>query len=811
MKSTDMEDMEAAEEKILAELQSVFKVEAAEHVQALSAGLLELEKAPAAEHPAIAEKLCRVTHSLKGAARAVDLNNVEEICQALESVLALVKGGKLSLASTELDLLHGGLDVITQLVSSPGEESDGRISELVCNLYNLAAEEGQTATLSEGFATETPTGVAASPVGGLTPAAAETATRETEEPEVTASAAASAAPARADRTGPQAARPPSAPSGPSETIRISIAKLDALLLKAEEMLSVKLTVGQCAADLQDVVNTFSVWRKEWRRVNPQAQAVRRSLGSGGNGNGRAQTRYAARLPDFLDWNCAHFQSTESRLKTLQKSLEGDIRSIAVTVDGLLEDAKKVLMLPCSSLLQTFPKMVRDIAREQGKEVDLELQGESVEIDRRILEEIKDPLIHLVRNCIDHGIEKPQQREESGKPSCGKVTVTVSEVHGDKVEILVSDDGTGIDVEKVKRTGIKQGLLSEADLEDLDKQQLLSLVFKSGLSTSPVITDISGRGLGLAIVQEKVNKLGGQISVETEPGAGTRVRILLPLTLATFRGILIECAGRLFVIPTASVKRAVRIKKDEIKTIENRETIALNGEALSLARLSNILGLPSAEEPGETRDNLTILVLTAAGKQIAFGVDQLLREQEILVKGLGKQLARVRNIAGATILGSGTVVPVLNVGDLINSAEQHTGTPAAAPAGATTEPEQVETRTRSILVVDDSITSRTLLKNILELAGYDVQTFIDGVAAFTALKTEPFDLAVVDIQMPRMDGFELTTAIRDDEKLKELPVVLVTSLGDQESRERGIDVGANAYIAKSHFDQSNLLETVEALL
>jgi two-component system chemotaxis sensor kinase CheA len=805
MKSADMEDMDNAEEKILAELQSIFTIEAEEHVQALSAGLLELEKTPPAEHAAIAEKLCREAHSLKGAARAVDLNNVEEICQALESVLALVKRGKLSLTSTELDLLHGGLDLITRLVSSLGEEhgdhNGGRVAGLVCSLYNLAAEDNQAAAFSEGFATETPSGVAASPSEGRSAAAAETRSPETEEQEV----AAEAAPAPMQPAVRQAARPASVKSGPSETIRVSTAKLDSLLLKAEEMLSVKLTVGQCAADLQDVVNTFSVWRKEWGRVDPKAQAVRRSLGSGGNGNGRAQTRYAARLPDFLDWNCAHFQSTESRLKTLQKSLEGDIRSIAVTVDGLLEDAKKVLMLPCSSLLQTFPKMVRDIAREQGKEVDLELLGESVEIDRRILEEIKDPLIHLVRNCIDHGIEKPQQREESGKPSCGKVTVTVSEVRGDKVEILVSDDGTGIDVEKVKRTGIKQGLLSEADSEDLDKQQLLWLVFKSGLSTSPVITDISGRGLGLAIVQEKVNKLGGQIAVETEPGAGTKVRILLPLTLATFRGILIECAGRLFVIPTASVKRAVRIKNDEIKTIENRETISLNGEALSLARLSDILGLPSTEKPAETRDNLTILVLAAAGKQIAFAVDQLLQEQEILVKGLGKQLARVRNIAGATILGSGTVVPVLNVGDLIKSAEQHAGTPA------TTKSEEVKTRTKSILVVDDSITSRTLLKNILELAGYDVQTFIDGVAAFTALKTEPFDLAVVDIQMPRMDGFELTTAIRDDEKLKELPVVLVTALSDQENRERGIDVGANAYIVKSDFDQSNLLETVERLL
>ena len=334
-----------------------------------------------------------------------------------------------------------------------------------------------------------------------------------------------------------------------------------------------------------------------------------------------------------------------------------------------------------------------------------------------------------------------------------------------------------------------------------------LIFRSAVSTSPLVTDISGRGLGLAIVREEVEKLGGLVRVETERDVGTSFRIALPLMLATFRGILVEASEQVFAVPTVNVDRVLRIAKNEIRTVENRETISVNERAVPLVRLDDALELPKKHTDGEDSRAILALVLGAAEERIAFRVDEILDEQEVLVKSLGKQLARVRNIAGATVLGSGKVVPILNAPDLIKSAVSS----APAAAGATPAEIAEETEKKSILVAEDSITSRMLLKNILESAGYHVKTAVDGVDALTTLKAEEFDLLVSDIDMPRMNGLVLTERIRTDKRLAELPVVLVTALASREDRERGIDVGANAYIVKSRFDQSDLLQVIRRFI
>ena len=375
--------------------------------------------------------------------------------------------------------------------------------------------------------------------------------------------------------------------------------------------------------------------------------------------------------------------------------------------------------------------------------------------------------------------------------------------GNKVEIAVADDGAGITVEKVKAAAIKQGLVSDAEARHLDEPAVLSLMFRSGVSTSPIITEISGRGLGLAIVQEKAVKLGGRVSVQTLAGQGTTFQILLPLTLATFRGTLVQATGQTFVIPTANVERVGRVRESEIKTVENNETIALNGRAVALVRLANVLELPATSVTKDEPVWLTFVVVTAGEKRMAFGVEAVLGAQEVLVKPLGQPLVRVRNIAGATVLGSGTAVLILNVADLLASA-------AKARPAAKIVPARVVER-KAVLVVEDSITSRMLLKDILESAGYRVRTAVDGLDALSVLKTESFAGVVSDVQMPRLDGFSMTEKIRADRKLAELPVVLVTALGSQEDRERGVDVGANAYIVKSSFDQSNLLEALRRLV
>lgn len=328
-----------------------------------------------------------------------------------------------------------------------------------------------------------------------------------------------------------------------------------------------------------------------------------------------------------------------------------------------------------------------------------------------------------------------------------------------------------------------------------------LAFQSGISTSSIITDISGRGLGLAIVREKVEQLGGTVAIESHPDAGTTFRIALPLTLANFRGVLVGVGGQFFIIPIASIGRVARLADMDIRTVENRETISLDEKAVSLVRLGDVLGLPSKAAAGKSAGEMAI-VLDLGSTRIAFQVDEVIGEQEVLVKPLGPQLARVRNIAGASVLGTGQVVPVLNVPDLMKSAVKFAAGMPVQPA---------ETRTQSVLVVEDSITSRALLKNILESAGYAVTTAVDGVDAYTVLKTAVFDLVVSDVEMPRMDGFELTAKVRSDKQLAELPIVLVTALESHEYRERGIDVGANAYIVKSSFDQSNLLEVIRRLI
>jgi two-component system chemotaxis sensor kinase CheA len=514
----------------------------------------------------------------------------------------------------------------------------------------------------------------------------------------------------------------------------------------------------------------------------------------------------SRIIDFLHWNEDYHKSIEGRAALLARSAEQSYWQLSRLVEDLTEELKRVLMLPFQPALEVLPRLVRDLARSSGKEAELIIQGGEIEIDRRVLDEIKDPLLHLVRNCIDHGIELPEERRRRHKPAQGRIIIAIVPLEGGKVEISVSDDGAGIDAAKVRQAAVKLGLVTTEEAEKADESELWNLIFAAGLSTSPIITDISGRGLGLAILQDKAEKLGGSYAVETEPGAGTIFRLVLPITVATFRGILVGLGTRLFVVPTRNVEQVLRVNRSAIHTVENRETVELNGRAVALVHLAEVLELPAESGAGEPSGQLPLVVLTSAEKRLAFGVDEVLYEQEVLEKPLGGQLSRVRNISGVTILGTGELAPILNIADLFKSALKVSyrtarPTPGELAAGAPA----------AILVAEDSITARTLLKNILEAAGYRVETAVDGLDAFGKLQGGGFDLVVSDVDMPRMNGFDLTEKIRRDRELGETPVVLVTALESREDRERGIEVGANAYIVKSSFDQSNLLETLKRLI
>ena len=654
----------------LSRLTATFRVEAFEHVEAMSSCVAALRDTPGMREE-IVERIYREAHSLKGAARAVNMTQIEHACQSLEDLFSQMKSGKIKVSPELLLGIQEAVDDIVGLLPKPQ---------------------------------------------GAEPAGVE-----------------------------------------SETVRVDVRKLGTVMRRAEELLFPRLAEQQRLKDLDEMLGML-------------------------------------RLPGKGADLTLAMKAAESRMSAFRKIAEQDLLSFSALIEALLSDAREMLMMPFSSVSDAFPRFVREISKELGKKIDLEIRGGEIEIDRRILEEIKEPLIHLLRNAADHGIEIPEERIARMKPPQGRIMIALSQKEGGKVEIAVSDDGAGIDVEKVKASGIRLGFLSPE--EKVGPGEMASLLFKSGVTASPSVTDISGRGLGLAIVKEKTEKLGG--SIEVDPGgSGMVFRLVLPLTLATFRGVLVRAGGRLFVIPSASIAKAARVERKEIRLVENVESAEIEGKAVALFSLVAVLGIA---DPQSKADPVKVIVLGREGAHFGFKVDEILGEQEVLVKTLGPQLVRVRNVAGACLLGTGEIVPVLNASDLMKSASARSVTPSLE-----------EEKFKAILVVEDSITSRTLLKGILESAGYRVDTAVDGVDALNHLKKGSFDLVVSDVDMPRMNGFELTARIRADENLSSLPVVLVTALDSREHRERGIEAGANAYIVKGGFDRGNLVETVGRLI
>ena len=751
--------MDNKEEEFLKRLQAIFRVEAEEHIKVLSSGLIELEKKPETKRSLeLVEIIFREAHSLKGAARSVNSNDIESICQVLESIFSRLKNEKIPLTAEKFDIIHKAIDTISKLVSSAETQTPDDNKQLIIQLLSLSETDQPIKKTEETSPT------------------VKKSLKKTAKIAIPANEAASDKELLIEEKLSQ-----------SETVRMPIAKLDPLFFQAEQMIQSKIAAAHRTAELKNVHDFIGLWQTESKKRD-----TRHSSESG------------LKLEEMVAWNNEKLNELEGNVAAVTRNIENDQRLLGRMIDEHLESMKEILMLPISSMIEGFPKLVRDLARSQDKEVDFIVKGKEVEVDKRILEDLKDPLIHLIRNCIDHGIKKQAQ---------GTITLSFIAIGGRNLEINISDDGSGINMEKVKASAIKAGILSKENLEQLSAEEGLALIFISGITTSPMITDISGRGLGLAIVIEKVEKLGGTVSVESQQDTGTTFRLLLPLTLSTFRGVLVRIGEHFFFIPTLNVERSLRISIEDIKTVENRETFVLDQEILAIVKLSDALGMndmtnvPASKNGNSdsTSDFVPIIVLRQGDKQIGFKVDEILDEHQILIKELGKQLNRVRNISGATVLGSGRVVPVINVRDLMKSAV------SAGKAGVTAGAEKATEKIYRILVTEDSITSRALIKDILETAGYQVETAVDGVDGYTKALIGEFDLIVSDVDMPRMNGFELTAKIRMNKKLSELPVVLVTALESREDREHGIDVGANAYIIKSSFDQSNLLEVIRKLL
>ncbi len=783
--------MSSRQEEFQQRLLATFRVEAEELVQAVASGLIDLEKLPdrPEETGPVLERTFRAAHSLKGAARAVDMFPLEEVCQAMESLLRDLKKGNLAASRELFDFLHEAVGAVSGfLEGQPGAEARLRSTTQRLSGASLSLAPPAVPRTPPARPPEPPPPNSA--VSGTSPPAAP----GTEQTPPLPAGAPLPPPAPAPPETGESARP-AARGEPEKTVRVPSTRMDRLLEQAEEMLYIKSASQEKARLLSSLAEDFEALRKQWRERLPGLRSLCR---------GNAEEPSA--LGDFLDWHDETLRQTGQALRDFLRGFSQDRHAAGRQIDDHLECLRETVMLPFSSLTAPLPKMLRDLARACRKEVELTVEGESTEVDKRILDDLRDPLTHLLRNSVDHGIEPPERRGKEGKPPAGRILVSLERKDSRRAVLTVADDGAGIDPERVREKAAALQLASEAECAAMKESELLGLIFRSEFSTSRLITTLSGRGLGLAIVREAAERLGGSVAVENRPGRGATFRLNVPLSLSTLRGLVLTAAGRRLILPTRNLVRLVRRQPEEIRTLENREAIQVDGQWISWVELGEVLGLPSPPGGPETKHLLAGL-LQSGETRVAFGIDDVQGEEEILLKPLGKLLRRVRHIAGAAVMGSGAVVPVLDPDDLVRSALQISRGRRPVPAGE-------ETAGRSapaVLVADDSITSRVLLKNVLEAAGYRVTTAIDGQDAWFALKGAHFDGVVTDVEMPRLNGFELTARIRRDPGLERLPVVLVTALESPEDRERGIDAGASAYIVKSNFDQSNLLDVLRRLL
>lgn len=572
------------------------------------------------------------------------------------------------------------------------------------------------------------------------------------------------------RRGAGAKRPGPAPgpaAGPtvkagSQSVRVGLEKLDALLARTGDARISSLRLDGRMAELEGLLAKAAELRREMGRRSGAESAEA-------------------------------FQRLEGSLSAFHRALEMDRQGLLGAVAAMEEDVRRARLLPFEEACAGLERAARDVARAQNKEVALEIRNGAQEIDRKLVETLRDPLLQLVRNAVAHGITPADQRRRAGKAGQGRVVVE-SRVGANRVVVTVDDDGEGLDLPRIRDEAARAGLpLPE------DDEQAMKLVFTQGLSTAPAVTAEAGRGVGLDVVRAEIEAARGRVSVSSQPGRGTRFTIELPLTLGTVRMLMLSAGGLTLALPVERTARVVRLAAGSIQTVDGRAMWSSEDGLIPVGSLASLLGVSGGE--------LEVGVLFEEGRTRAvIGVEEVLAEREVAVRALGRRLRGLTLFGGAALMPEGEVVLVLNPTEVSLRILRGEGVPGAAATTSAARPVA-----RRILLVEDAPTTRMLEQNILEAAGYTVLPCSDGEEAWRVLEVEAVDAVVSDVEMPRLDGFGLTERIRRAPRLARLPVVLVTAREQDEDKRRGLEAGASAYVVKSAFEQTILLETLARLL
>jgi two-component system, chemotaxis family, sensor kinase CheA len=784
------------------ELRNLYKFSSREHIQKIENGILHLEKNP--KDFAKLEELLREAHSLKGDSRMLGVGDVETLIHQIEEIFVSLKKAEVELTHDLSDRLYKGIDAVTKIAHEAvtGDPANVNMFHVLSQLMGADMEDSglnlpedrenqidnQEPDLAMLFAS------LAAPQKQLELESIPTL------PQVAAIADQADQIVYGRRSTDLGVDPAPAESNYQiDTIRVEANHLDRLLTQASELMVTKGRFSDRTKDLQLVQALWEEWSRETfvSRINFDELERRMPLTE------------LQPIQKFYHQVDRRLEQLGTAIRQLKNATSDDTARLDLISSDLESGIRTMRLLPMSTIFGLLPRSVRDLSKQLGKEVNLIVEGGDLLADKQILEAIKAPLGHLIRNAIDHGIELTSERLTQSKSAIASIWLRAYQTSS-TIIVEVQDDGKGIDTEAIKHSALRKQLHSESELASMSTSQLQSLIFEPGFSTRTSVSEISGRGVGLDVVRSNVERLKGNLQLESSPGKGCLFRLTMSTSLATTYVLIVEVDKIVYALPLDSVQTMLLVSPQDIFAIEGSQTITFEGEPVSVVWLADLLGL-TVKAPASTAGlasglkSLPCVMMQIGTERLAVLVDALLEQQDIVMKPQSKLLKRVRNIAGATIRGNGEVCMVLNPQDLFKSAKLSTLSVSVQELS-----QKVQEKPK-ILLCDDSIPIRTQLKRILEGYGYDVTPAVDGQDGFNKLRVGTFDAVVSDVQMPNLDGLGLAARIRQFQEYADLPIILVTTLASDEDKRLGAEAGANAYLTKGNFDQRVLLDTLRRLI
>ncbi|NUQ80751.1 MAG: chemotaxis protein CheW [Bacteroidetes bacterium] len=811
------------QKQVLNEIQQVFLLEAEENIQKISDDLLVLEKDLG--NVSIIDGILRSAHTLKGSAAMMKFTNMSKLGHKMEDVFQILRDEKLSADRDLIDIMLKGTDLQTLMLKSLREDGHDEVPGLPEAIHHLEQYLKKLEAKQEGkaFVAEKYEAPAAETTPAIAPKTVPEPVGDT-----------SRAPSQQDQRKGIVAE---------QTLRINITTLNSLINLAAELLISRNRMNNQLGFMEGILLKL---QKEKILLNSIMKKVQNFAGKTEGGSGYTSSEEPGILQDFAETefdrfsevdiilrdmrsNLSNFEDLSSEIRLFGDAFRQSILSVSSIANELNIEIMSMRMVPVKHMFIRFQRSIRDIGREESKDVDLKIEGEDTRLDKTVMEEVIEPIMHCVRNAVSHGIELPETRKKRGKSETGLITLRAYQ-DGNQVVLEVEDDGNGIDAARLKSSAVNKRIISPERAEQMTDTEAMELMFVAGFSTAEKVTSLSGRGVGMDVVKNVVNKFKGTIAVKSTLGKGSCFTIRLPLTLAINQSLLIQVGGRTYAFPLNTVEETVELHMENIQRIGDQELITVRNETIPLIHLATVLGME--EDPSQMRAKYPVVILSEAEQKIAIRVDRLIGKEEIVVKNLGSHLKNVMGVTGATVLGDGSVILILDVAYLFRY-WQGGSSPSYSPVRAdlhrlpggdggnveaeepTTPavPDQPKTRIRGkirVLCADDSVSIRKYVESLLKREEFEVITAPDGAEAFDMAERSRFDLIMTDLEMPKMHGYELISAIRSKPNLVNIPIVILTARSGEKHRRRGLELGANAFLNKP-FDVDELLSTIYSLL